>query len=414
MSSAESIETILIVGAGLAGVYAAEGMRQAGFDGRVILAGDEAENPYDRPPLSKKVLQDPEEARRIDLRDQTFYVEHEIELKLGSAAERIDRESQRVHFSGGTCVPYDKLLIATGSSLRTLPILPPGMESVFYLRRLADAVALRDALPGIRRLLVVGAGVIGLEVAAVASGLGIAVTVLEASARPMARATCPVLCDFIVGEHVKRHVDIRTLKTIIGVTRVGSGYRVALSDGCVIEADAIVVGVGVVPNIALAQSAGLKTSAAGIHVDGQGLTEDKRIYAAGEVAFHYNARIANLDRQENWHHAAAHGEHVGSAMVSDAPDYEEICGYWSDQYDFSVQSFGLANGERDVLRGDPATGSFAIFHVIDDAVRGVSSVNAARDMRAGKALVRAGARVPDATLSDPQTDLAKWRPTVSA
>ncbi|WP_160110321.1 NAD(P)/FAD-dependent oxidoreductase [Caballeronia arvi] len=406
-------EAILIVGAGLSGVSAADGIRQAGFEGRVILASDEPESPYDRPPLSKEVLREPDALQRLQLRDSDFYARNRIEMMLGRAAERIERDTRRVRFSDGTIVHYEKLLIATGSSLRALPILPTGMSMVFYLRRLSDAIALRDALPKISRLLIIGAGVIGLEVAAVARDLGIAVTVLEASARPMARATCETMCDFIVDRHMKHQVDIRTQTTILGVEKHANGYRVTLSDGSAVFADAIVVGVGVVPNIGLAEAAGLTVSAAGIHVDGQGRTDDDHIYAAGEVTFHYNSLLERMDRQENWAHASAHGEHVGRAMVVGGPDYAEISGYWSDQYDFSVQSFGVSAGDRNVVRGNPDTGSFAIFHLSNGVVIGVSAVGAARDMRAGKAFVNAGAEVPEDVLSDLTIDLGKWRQQVS-
>lgn len=414
MKNVQGSEPIVIIGAGIAAVYAAESARKAGFDGRIIVCGDEKEFPYDRPPLSKKVLQEPGEAERISLRDNAFYDAHDIELRLGNAADRIDRRARQVTFADGSSLGYGSLLLATGSSLRTLPLLHPGMRRVFYLRRITDALALRDALPNVRKLVVVGAGVIGLEVASVANGLGIDVTVLEAGLRPMARATCPAVCEFVVSQHVKHGVEIRTGITINEVTELPSGYRLSLSDGSTVDADAVVVGIGVAPNTSLAHSAGLEVCDSGICVDGHGRTSDEHIYATGEVAFHYNARIGHAERQENWHHAVAHGEHVGRAIVCGGQDYEEISGYWSDQYDCSVQSFGIPIGEHDVVRGDVGRGSFVVFHLEDGVVKGVSSVNAPREMRAGKAFVRAGARVPVAVLIDPDVDLTKWRPSDSA
>ncbi|PRX27308.1 3-phenylpropionate/trans-cinnamate dioxygenase ferredoxin reductase subunit [Paraburkholderia sp. BL18I3N2] len=409
MKNVQSKEPIVIIGAGIAAVYAAESARKAGFDGRIIVCGDEREFPYDRPPLSKKVLQEPREVERISLRDNAFYVAHNIELRLGNAADCIDRRARQVVFADGTTLEYGSLLLATGSSLRTLPLLCPEMPRVFYLRRIADAVALRDALPNVRKLVVVGAGVIGLEVASVANGMGIDVTVLEAGPRPMARAACPTVCEFVVGRHMQHGVNIRTGVTIIDVTEISSGYRLRLSGGGTLDADAVVVGIGVAPNISLAHSAGLEVCASGVCVDGQGRTSDEHIYATGEVAFHYNARIGHAERQENWHHAVAHGEHVGRAMVCSGPDYQEISGYWSDQYDFSVQSFGIPIGEHDVVRGDVGSGSFVVFHLQAGAVKGVSSVNASRDMRTGKAFVRTAAKVPAAVLIDSEADLTKWR-----
>lgn len=412
MTNTHENEPIVIIGAGIAAVYAAESARKAGFDGRIILCGDEGEAPYDRPPLSKKVLQETGEADRISLRDSAFYDAHDIDLRLGNAAQRIDREARQVTFSDGTSLGYGTLVLATGSSLRTLAQLPPEMPRVFYLRRISDAVALRDALPNLRKLVVVGAGVIGLEVAAVANGMGIEVTVLEAGPRPMARATCAEVCEFVVKQHEQRGVRIRTGISIMEVTELPSGYRLGLSGGESIDADAVIVGIGVVPNVSLASSAGLETCASGICVDGQGRTSDEHIYAAGEVAFHFNARMGRAERQENWHHAVAHGEHVGRSIVCGGPDYEEISGYWSDQYDFSLQSFGVSIGERNIVRGDPTAGRFIVFHMEGDVVAGVSSVGAPREMRVGKALVRSAASVPVAVLQDSSIDLAKWQSAV--
>jgi len=412
MKNTHENEPIVIVGAGIAAVYAAESARKAGFDGRIILCGDEEEAPYDRPPLSKKVLQEAGEADRISLRDSAFYDAHDIDLRLGNAAQRIDRKARQVTFSDGTSLGYGTLVLATGSSLRTLPLLHPGMSRVFYLRRLSDAIALRDALPGLGKLVVVGAGVIGLEVAAVANGMGIDVTVLEAGPRPMARATCPEVCEFVVRQHEQRGVRIRAGTSIGEVVELSSGYRLGLSDGESLDADAVIVGIGVAPNMSLADSAGIETCASGICVDGQGRTSDEHIYAAGEVAYHFNARVSRSERQENWHHAVAHGEHVGRSIVCGGPDYEEISGYWSDQYDFSLQSFGLSIGERNIVRGDAAAGPFIVFHMEGDVVAGVSSVGAAREMRAGKALVRSGAKVPVSVLQDSSVDLTKWQSAV--
>ncbi|VVE20391.1 Anthranilate 1,2-dioxygenase system ferredoxin--NAD(+) reductase component [Pandoraea pneumonica] len=409
MKNTHENEPIVIIGAGIAAVYAAESARKAGFDGRIIICGDESEAPYDRPPLSKKVLQEAAEADHISLRDNAFYDAHDIDLRLGNAAQRIDRDARQVMFADGTSLGYGALVLATGSSLRTLPLLHPGMPHVFYLRRISDAIALREALPNIRSLAVVGAGVIGLEVASVANGMGIDVTVLEAGDRPMARATCVEVCNFVVQQHEKRGVRIRTGVSIKEVTERAPGYRLALSNGESLDADAVVVGIGVVPNVSLAAAAGIETCASGICVDGRGRTSDEHIYAAGEVAFHFNARAGRPERQENWHHAVAHGEHVGRAIVCGGPDYEEISGYWSDQYDFSLQSFGVSIGEQNIVRGDPASGAFVVFHLQADVVVGVSAVGAPREMRAGKALVRAASKVPVSVLRDASIDLAKWR-----
>ncbi|OAJ52044.1 hypothetical protein A6V36_18095 [Paraburkholderia ginsengiterrae] len=399
---------IVVIGGGLTGVHAVESLRKAGFAGRIILSDKESRLPYDRPPLSKSVLLEKEKVPNIQLRNQAFYENNKVELKFSCGATQIDRQARVVRFDDGSELPYDQLLLATGSSPRTLPMFAPSMPGVFYLRNLDDSLNLRDALRSISRVLIVGAGVIGLEVAAAARELGVDVTVIEAAERPMQRAACRVVADYIRGRHEAMGVEILTGVTIaFALTRDGQ-WHVTSTDGRVMSGDAVVVGVGVAPNIDLAQAAGLETSPRGIEVDGYGRTTDPFIYAAGEVAYHFNTRSGQYDRQENWHHAAAHGTHVGRAMVAPSDPYEEICGYWSDQYDFSLQCYGSSIGERDILRGEPTSDRFCVFHTVDGVVAGVSAINASRDLRIGKLLVRTRARIPESVLSDASADLTSW------
>jgi NADPH-dependent 2,4-dienoyl-CoA reductase/sulfur reductase-like enzyme len=397
-------QSVVIVGAGLAGVRAAEGLRQAGFPGRVILLGEEAHEPYDRPPLSKAVLKTGGDAGGLALSPAGAMAAIGVEVRLGARAIAIDRPARTVELAGGERLGYDRLILATGSRPRILAALPPHAPGVSYLRTLDDALALRGRLaPGVR-LAIVGGGVIGLEAAASARALGCEVTLVEAEGRLMARSAAPAVAAFLEARHRAEGVDIR-LSTRVAMAEPGAAWRMGLSDGAILEAQAVLVGVGVVPNLELARDSGLETTPDGIVVDAFGATSDPRIFAAGEVAFHVNARSGARERQETWVHAAAHGEHVGLALVATQPPYAQTPSYWTDQYDIAIQVAGAPLGETDVVRGDVAAGRFLVFHLAQGLIAGVTSVNAVHELRAAKKLI--GSRPSDpAALADTGQTLA--------
>lgn len=381
---------IVIVGSGLAAVCALEGMREAGYLGQVTMIGEERQMPYDRPPLSKQVLKEPGAEARIDLRDSAIFEAPMTRLLRGRCVAEIDVLKSSVVLDDGAVIGYEKLLLATGSRPRILPGLPPAGAGVFYLRTLDDAVALRGALKSARSLAVVGGGVIGLEVAATAVGLGVETTVIEASPRLMSRAACTQLSEVLDEEHRTHGVHVRCGATPSAFDFSGNRHTISWSDGRTLEVDLVLVGVGVIPETGLAERCGIECAAEGIVVDGFGVTSIPGVYAAGEVAFHYNGRVVCHQRQENWHHAAAHGRHVGAAMVKPEGVYQEICGYWSDQYDLNIQVFGAVTGDEHVVRGDISARRFAVFHLSDGVVVGITAVNSPSDLRLGKKLVRAG------------------------
>jgi 3-phenylpropionate/trans-cinnamate dioxygenase ferredoxin reductase subunit len=400
-------QTVVIVGAGLAGVRVAEGLRGAGFPGRMVLVGDEAHQPYDRPPLSKAVLQVDGHEHTIALSPDGAMAALNVELRLGQSAVSIARDARQLELASGEAIAYDRLVLATGSQVRTLAVLPPGGPGVHYMRGLDDALALRAQLVAGARVAIVGGGVIGLEVAASARSRGCAVTVIEAGERAMARAASPPISAFIQDRHAREGVDLRLGVTVSGVEFQEAGpIRLRLSTGEVREADVVVVGVGVTPNLDLARSCGLETRGDGIVVDGHGATSDPAIYAAGEVAVHFNGAYGRHDRQENWAHAAAHGEHVGRSLASPAAPYHQVTSYWTDQYDINLQVVGIPIGEIDVVRGDPASGKFLVFHLLDGRIEGVSSVNAVRELRAAKKLIGSAQPADLEALANPAVDLA--------
>jgi NADPH-dependent 2,4-dienoyl-CoA reductase/sulfur reductase-like enzyme len=394
--------TVVILGAGLAGLRVAEGLRGAGFAGRVILVGEESHPPYDRPPLSKAVLEAAGHDHAIALASPDTFESLNIELRLGARAVRIDRQDRRLDLAGGDAIAYDRLVLATGSRVRPLPVLPPGAPGVHYLRDLDDAVRLREALVPGRRVAIVGGGVIGLEVAASARRRGCEVTVIEAADRLMARTASPTISQFFARRHQEEGVELRLRATVVEVDRsAGDAMRLRLSDGGVLTADLAVVGIGVIANIDLAQDCGLDISHGGVAVDGDGATSDPCIWAAGEVATHFNAFHGRRQRQETWNHAAVHGEHVGRALVAPSEGYAEPPSYWSDQYDINLQVLGDPSGEMDVVRCDPQTGRFLVFHLSGGDVAGVSAVNSARDLRAARRLIGRPQPADLKALSDP-------------
>lgn len=392
---------LVIVGAGLAGDRCAFAARAAGFAGEIVLVGAETVRPYDRPPLSKKVLKSPGEEDAIFYRGEADYAEARIDLMLGRPVAAIDRIEACVVFGDGDRLPYDTLVLATGSRLRVLPDLPHGAPGIFYLRDREDAVRLRKAFAEGGRVAVVGGGVIGLEAAACAVSHGLSVTVIEPETRIMARACGETMAALLTERHRAAGVEIRCGAGLRAAVREGRYHRIALSDGGTVEAEIVIVGVGVIPETRLAAEAGLDVVPGGIVVDGQGRTSDPAIRAAGEVAYHYNARTGGHERQENWHHAAAHGEHVGRTIAVAEADYAELSGFWTDQYDLSVQAVGRPVAAHDVLRGHPADGRFIVFHLDGGVLVGATGVNAASELRQAKGLIRAAVPVDPAKLADP-------------
>jgi len=400
-------QCVVIVGAGLAGVRVAEGVRGAGFPGRIVLVGDEIHLPYDRPPLSKAVLQVEGHEHTIGLSPEGAMAALNIELKTGHPAVSIARETRELVMADGERIAYDRLVLATGSRVRTLEVLPPGAPGVHYMRGLDDALALRAELTPGARVAIVGGGVIGLEVAASARARGCDVTVIEAGERAMARAASAPISAFMQGRHVREGVELHMATTVSGAEFQHAGpIRLLLSTGDVLEAEVVVVGVGVSPNLGLALGSGLDVRADGIVVDGCGATSDPAIYAAGEVAVHFNDAYGRHDRQENWAHAAAHGEHVGQALAAPAEPYRQIASYWTDQYDINLQVVGAPIGDTDVVRGDPASGKFLVFHLVGGLVAGVSAVNAVRELRAAKRMIGLAQPADLEALANPAIDLA--------
>jgi 3-phenylpropionate/trans-cinnamate dioxygenase ferredoxin reductase subunit len=391
-------ENIVIIGAGQAGAQAVQSLRADGFTGPITMVGDEAYPPYQRPPLSKAYLLGSFERPRLFLKADAYYAEAGCEMILNTHAAAIHRGERQVELADGCRLAYDKLLLATGARVRKLTCPGANLQGVHYLKTIADVDGLQEVFQAGKRIAIVGGGYIGLEVAAVGAKRGLEVTVFEAMDRLMARAVSPQLSAFFAAEHEKAGVKLK-LRT--GVEAIEGSQRVerVIAGGQAYDADIVLVGIGVVPCDELAVRAGL-ASEDGIVVDQNARTGDPYIWAAGDCTRHVG-REGHYIRLECVQNAIDQAKHAALAMVGKAKTYSEVPWFWSDQYDLKLQIAGLARpSDRLVLRGDPASRKFAVFHLRDGAVAAVEAVNAAPEYMIGKRLVAEGKTIVAETLAD--------------
>jgi NADPH-dependent 2,4-dienoyl-CoA reductase/sulfur reductase-like enzyme len=387
----------VIVGGGQAGAHAAVAAREAGLAGRLLLIGEEPHRPYERPPLSKAVLTDDPEPDPGWFYPAARYAALEIELLLGHRVAAIDAAAGRVELAGGERLPYDRLLLATGGRARALPV--PGGERVRLLRTLEDARRLRAGLVAGARVVCIGAGVIGLEVAASAHRRGCQVTVLEAMAAPLGRCMTPEIAEWVAALHRRAGVTLQFGAAVLAVEQ----EAVLCAGGRRVPADLVVAGIGMARNTELAEAAGLAVEG-GVLVDAEGRSSLPGIFAAGDVAAFWHPRLGRHIRLESWRHAQDHGIAVGQAMAGRAAPYDPVPWFWTDQHGQNIQVAGLAaDAAATVVRGALSAPSFAAFH-LDAAGRVVAAtgVNAPREVRAAMALIRSGAVVDPAMLADPK------------
>jgi NADPH-dependent 2,4-dienoyl-CoA reductase/sulfur reductase-like enzyme len=333
---------ILVVGASLAGLRTVEALRSRGFDGRLTLVGDEPHHPYDRPPLSKQVLQGVWEPERTMFRKADGYEPLALDLRLGTRAVSLDPRGRRVTLADGTSLAYDRLVIATGARPRTLPLAIP-REGLHVLRTLDDARALVDDLRGAGRVAIVGGGFIGLEVAASCRARGLAVTVIEALPDPLSAVCGVTLGGLVAAIHRDHGVDLRTGVAVTGIEGDARITGLALSDGSRIEADVVVVGIGVVPNVEWLDGSGLMLDN-GIVCDAQGRAGPD-VFAAGDVARMPNVWVGGTVRIEHWTNAVEQGVHVAESLLAGrgaVRAFSSVPYVWSDQYDRKFQFLGRA------------------------------------------------------------------------
>jgi len=391
-------EQIVIVGAGQAGVQAVQTLRAEGFAGAITMIGDEAYPPYQRPPLSKAYLLGSFARERLFLKPDAFFREAGCELILNATVAAIGRATKTVSLRDGRALPYDKLLLATGTKVRKLACPGADLPGVQYLRDIADVDALQPLFQSGARVAVVGGGYIGLEVAAVGAKRGLDVTVFETADRLMARAVSPVVSDFYAAEHAKAGVKLNLNTSVESFDGKGK-VEVVRAGGKLWSADIVLVGIGVVPNDMLARESGLPCQD-GIIVDRNAMTADPAIFAAGDCTRHYGREGVEI-RLECVQNAIDQAKHAALAMLGRPKTYSEVPWFWSDQYDLKLQIAGLARPtDTLVLRGKPEARKFAVFHLRDGAVAAVEAVNAAPEYMIGKKLVAEGKKIAAETLAD--------------
>ena len=403
-------QTFVIVGAGQVAATAVESLRREGYTGRLLLVGEEAEPPYQRPPLSKKYLAGELPAERLAIKPASFYEHAAAELLLGTRAVRLDPTSRELGLDDGRSLRYDRLLLATGGMARRIAVPGSGLEELHYLRTTADAQAIRAALapPG-RRVVVVGGGYIGLEVAATCRTLGHEVLVLEMAERVMNRVVAPAVSEFFATEHARAGVRIETGTTVSGFTarrdapaRVGA---VRTGDGREFPADVVVVGVGVLPDDRLAAAAGLACEN-GIAVNEYCRSSDPDVYAAGDCVSHPSLHYGRRVRLESVDNAFEQAKCAAANMAGRPLVHDKVPWFWSDQYDLKLLIAGLNfDHDRTVLRGRPEDRSFSCCYLRDGELLAVDCINHGRDYMAARKLIAERARLDLARLHDPAVPL---------
>jgi NADPH-dependent 2,4-dienoyl-CoA reductase/sulfur reductase-like enzyme len=402
-------QTHIIIGAGQAGGWAAIAMRQAGFAGRILLIGEEACRPYERPPLSKAMLTAEPMPEVQYFHPAAKYADQDVELLLGVGVVELDPDAHRVRLTDGHELDYDRVLLATGGRARRLGV--PGGEHSLTLRTLEDALAIRARLEQARRVVCIGAGVIGLEIAASARARGAEVTVLEALGGAMGRAVSPEGARFMERLHRDAGVDLRFAVAVERIARDGGGFVVQCRDGAALRADLVIAGIGMERNLALAEQAALMIEG-GIVVDELGRTSAPDVFAAGDVAAFHHPLFARRLRLEAWRHAQNHGIAVGKAMAGGTTPYDDVPWFWTDQHGVNLQVAGLpAEAARTIVRVDDPPSAFIAVHLAaDDSVIGVTVANAPREIRAGQALIKSAKPVDVARLADASVPLQQLIP----
>lgn len=401
----EVSDGIVIVGAGQGGFQAAASLREAGYQGRVSLVGDEPGLPYQRPPLSKAYMKGDAGIEQIELRAAAFYADHRIELVQGRASA-INRFERRLAFEDGRELGYDHLILATGARNRPLPVPGRELAGVYYLRTREDADALKADLAKARNVVVIGAGFIGLEFAAVARALGHPVTVIEAAMRPLGRAVSPEMSTFFTQAHEAMGTRLLLGAGVIGLEGEGGHVTgVATTDGTVHPADFVLVGIGVVPNVELAAEAGLEV-ANGIVVDAHLATKDPAISALGDAVAYPSRFAGGLVRLESVQNAVDQARCLAGRLTGKATPFEVVPWFWSDQADLKLQMVGLA-GPTDlaVLRGDPASRRFSVFRFRDEVLTAIESVNRPADHMLGRRLLAGTPTLTPAQAGDESFEL---------
>ena len=399
--------TFVVVGGGLAGAKSVEALREKGFEGRVVLLGAETHLPYERPPLSKDYLKSGEKLEDAFVHDEQWYAAHDIDVRTGTEVTAIDRDAHEVVTSSGERVHYDRLLLATGSSPRHLSMTGVDLDGVLSLRTIEDSDAIRATFGEGHSLVLIGGGWIGLEVAAAAREAGTEVVVLEALELPLVRVLGTRVAQVFADLHREHGVDLRTEVKVESIDGTGSVSGVRLADGTVLPADAVVVGIGASPNVALAEAAGLAVDN-GVTADAVGRTSDPDIFAVGDVANVEHPLLGQRVRVEHWANALNQPQVVVAAMLDQDGPQPELPYFYTDQYDLGMEYLGLGGPDDDVVvRGDLEKREFIAFWTREGRVVAGMNANVWDVTDDIKSLILSKAAVDPARLADPAVPLAE-------
>lgn len=399
------MEDLVIIGAGQSAIQCINSLKKEGYAGSITMIGEEEHLPYQRPPLSKGFLEDSVNKERLYFKKLDFFTENKIQLKLGTSANKVDLENKLVFLSDDTNLSFDKLVFATGSRVRKLDFPGSNLSSIHYLRGLDDAESIKNDLERSKEVVVIGAGYIGLEVAAIAAKKNVTVSVIEMADRVMNRTVDPQISDYYLKLHQNNGVKFifnNSLEEIKGSKKVES---VLCSDGSEIKADMVIIGAGIIPNVELADQAGVFCDN-GILVDEFGQTNYKNVYACGDCTSHPNKLLNKQLRLESVHNAMEQSKTVAFSALAKTLEYNQVPWFWSDQYDHKLQIVGLS-GEHDnvFMRGNTKDQKFMLFYTKDNQLIAVDAVNNPKEFLICRKLVANKVKIKSEMISDINTNL---------
>ena len=381
------MENLLIIGAGQSAIQCISTLKKEGYSGSITLVGEEEHLPYQRPPLSKGFLEDSLNKERLYFKKLEFFTENKVQLYLGLSAEKLEIDNQKVYLSDNSVLEFDKLVFATGSRVRNLDFPGSELKSIFYLRDLDDAEAIKKDLETSENLVIIGAGYIGLEAAAIAAKKNKKVTIIEMADRVMNRTVDPQISEYYLNLHKSYGVNFHFNTSLETINEVSNSLEVVCSDGTEGKADSVLIGAGVVPNIELAEEAGIYCDN-GIIVDEFGQTNFKNIYACGDCTNHPNKILKKNLRLESVHNAMEQAKTVASSVMNNPMEYSQVPWFWSDQYDHKLQIVGLS-GDHDMvtMRGNTNDAKFMLFYTKDEVLIAVDAINNPKEFLISRKLV---------------------------
>ena len=399
------MENLLIIGAGQSAIQCISTLKKEGYSGSITLVGEEEHLPYQRPPLSKGFLEDSLNKERLYFKKLEFFTENKVQLYLGLSAEKLEIDNQKVYLSDNSVLEFDKLVFATGSRVRLLDFPGSELKSIFYLRDLDDAEAIKKDLETSENLVIIGAGYIGLEAAAIAAKKNKKVTIIEMADRVMNRTVDPQISEYYLNLHKSYGVKFHFNTSLETINEVSNSLEVVCSDGTEVKADSVLIGAGVVPNIELAEEAGINCDN-GIIVNEFGQTNFKNIYACGDCTNHPNKILNKNLRLESVHNAMEQAKTVASSVMNNPMEYNQVPWFWSDQYDHKLQIVGLS-GDHDMvtMRGNTNDAKFMLFYTKDEELIAVDAINNPKEFLISRKLVANKVKIKPNVISDLNTNL---------